>query len=163
MADHFDNLRPKTIIGTIAAAPARLRASFTHNPQHKPSEVAKIVGDDGQSMLDIVATTTKIVTETRYEISAAANRDNAVLGRRAIDPLAIAPAKATGDRDEEIDKLTEATEKLIEVMSVMSATDWGRISEVDGSEPVSVEKVGQGIARMVFAQIAKAEKLGVTV
>ncbi len=162
MADHFDKLRPKTIIATIAAVPARMRASFSHNPQLNPDEVSNLVGDDGQTMLDIVATATKILTETRYEISAAANRDNVVLKPRAVDPSAIGLAKAMGDRNDELEKLEDATNKLVEVMEVMSATDWGRVNPVEGMYSVSVEEIGRNIARMVFVHVNTAEKLGVT-
>lgn len=162
MAQRFDKLRPPAIISTIGSLRRRFDTTFHPTPTAEPDDVAELVGDDGRSMLDIVASATKILTEARDEISVAANRDNAVVSPKAIDPSQHGPGKASGSREQELDKLEEAADKLSGVMSVMSGQDWGRVASIEGGGDATVEKLGQHIAAAVIAELDLAEALAKT-
>ncbi len=162
MAQRFDKLRPPAIISTVGSLRRRFESTFTPTPTAEPDDVAKLVGDDGRSMLDIVATATKILTEARHEISVAANRDNPSVSAKAIDPSLHGPGRASGSREEELDKLEAAADQMGEVLSVMSGKDWGRVASIDGGGEATVEKLGQCLAKAAIAELDTADALGKT-
>ncbi len=161
-SDRFSKLKPPAIISTIASLPRRFGEAFVPAPTADPDEVAALVGDDGRTMLDIVATATAEVKLLHEAISRVADTDNPEVSASAVDAAQRPVSSASGSRTAELAALEAATDSLTTTLNGYSGTEWGRNAQVAGGGSISLEELGQEAARAGIAQLAKAEALAKT-
>ncbi len=161
-SDQFAKLKPPAIISTVASLPRRFGETFVPAPNADPDEVAALVAADGRSMLDYVAEATALVKSIGEAINTTANHDGASVHADAIAESRSNPATASGSRESELQGLEAATDELVATMKGFSAHQWGRTAGVDGGGSVSLEQLGQQVARSAISQLSAAQALAST-
>ena len=145
-SDRFAQLKPPAIISTIGSLPRRFGEAFVPAPTADPDEVAALVGDDGRSMLDLVASATAAVKSAH----------------QAVDPSANIAAASGGTRTSELAGLETATDQLAAALKELSGKDWGRTVSAASGDAATIEEVGQAAARAAITELSNAEALAKT-
>lgn len=161
-SDRFAQLKPPAIISTVASLPRRFGETFVPAPTADPDEVANLVGDDGRSMLDLVATTTATLKMLHGAVAHTASDDQAQVPAGTLDPSQRTYSSATGDRVAELASLETITEGLVATLKSLSGKDWGRVASVDGAGTASIEELGQEAARSAITELGAAAALAKT-
>ncbi len=161
-SDRFAQLKPPAIVSTVASLPRRFAESFVPAPTADADEVAALVGDDGRSMLDLVANTTALIKMLHGAVAHTASSDAAQIPAGTIDPAERSQATASGNRVDELAALGDQVDSLVATLKSFSGKDWGRTATVSGGPVITAEQLGQEVARSTIAELTAAEALAQT-
>jgi hypothetical protein len=150
---------PSDIVQTMRSLPRRVREALSARSDEDADQLANVVGPDGRSALDHVATTARMLALFEGALTEVVNGRQPVLHAAITDPSARDWEHAASDLEGELSLLDDAAGQLAARVERTSSDQWQQVGRVVGGTELTAldlakEAVQVGIAGLNATQSA---------